>query len=195
MEGGSLYTISNKQGITVAELKQRLEGIIKETTKLLDVVCIGITKEDCERVKLHNGKPLWERDGSLQAKLGFTITTMEGQKFVANTPEYLRMPLSQTYLGLTSLAGAVIAIQKLLKLPKNAIVDSVRFDLPNTEMNDVSLLPDWYYMRVHHPVRVGGLIAFLDGYIRMFTPTFSIVDTEREERLRNAAKDLLNGQP
>ncbi len=194
VEGGVLYKISNKRGVTVAELKQGLERVIRETTKPLDVLSIGITKEDCEQVKLHNGKPLWEREGSSQAKLGFTITNGAGQKFVANVPEYLRMPLSRTHLGVTSLAGAAVAIQKLLELPKNAIVDSVHFDLPDTKMNGVSLLPDWYYIGVYHPVRVGELIAFLDGYIRMFTPTFSIADTGREELLRKAAKDLLNCQ-
>lgn len=179
VENGTLYTISNKHGISVAELKQNLEEIIEETTKPLDVLSISINKEDCEMVKLHNGKPLWERESALLSKLGFTLTTEGGHTYVAEVPKYLHMPLAQTHLGIISLAGAAIAIQKLVKYPENAIVDSVRFDLPNTEIDDASLLPDWFYIGVHHPVRVGELMMFLDGYIRMFTPTVrSTADTE-----------------
>ena len=181
VEGGALYKISNKQGISVAELKRNLEGIIQENTKPLDVLSININKEDCEMVKLHSGNPLWERESALLGKLGFTLTTESGRTYVAEVPEYLRMPLAQTYLGVISLAVAAIAIQKLAKYPENAIVGSVRFDLPGTEMDGVSLLSDWFYIDVYHPVRVEELMVFLDGYIRLFTPTVrSTSDTERE---------------
>lgn len=170
VEGGALYNISNKQGISVAELKRTLEGVIQETTKPLDVLSININKEDCEMVKLNNGKPLWERESTLLSKLGFTLTTESGRTYVAEVPEYLRMPLAQTYLSVISLAGASIAIQKLAKLPEYAIVDGVYFDLPDTELDKVTLLPDWFYIGVYHPVRVNELMVFLDGYLRMFTP-------------------------
>lgn len=170
VEGGALYNISNKQGISVAELKRTLEGVIQETTKPLDVLSININKEDCEMVKLNNGKPLWERESTLLSKLGFTLTTESGRTYVAEVPEYLRMPLAQTYIGVISLAGASIAIQKLAKLPEYAIVDGVYFDLPDTELDKVTLLPDWFYIGVYHPVRVNELMVFLDGYLRMFTP-------------------------
>lgn len=192
VEGGALYTISNKQGITVAELKRNLERIIKETTKPLDVLSININKEDCEMVKLPNGNPLWERESVLLGKLGFTLTTESGRTYVAKVPEYLRMPLAQTYLGVISLAGAAIAIQKLVKYPENAIVDSVRFDLPGTEMDDVSLLPDWFYIGVHHPVRVRELMWFLDGYLRMFTPhAVSTAEIEQETKIKDTLEKLL----
>lgn len=192
VEGGELYNISNKQGITVLELKRTLEGVIQETTKPLDVLSVNINKEDCEMVKLNNGKPLWERESTLLSKLGFTLTTESGRTYVAEVPEYLRMPLAQTYLGVISLAGAAIAIQKLVKYPENAIVDSVRFDLPDTEMNDVSLLPDWFYIGVHHPVRVRELMWFLDGYLRMFTPhAVSTAELEQETKIEETLHKLL----
>lgn len=192
VENGTLYTISNKQGISVAELKRNLEEIIEETTKPLDVLSININKEDCEMVKLHNGKPLWERESTILGKLGFTLTTESGRTYTAEVPEYLRMPLAQTYLGVISLAGAAIAIQKLAKYPENAIVDSVRFDLPGTEMDDVSLLPDWFYIGVHHPVRVRELMWFLDGYLRMFTPhAVSTAELEQETKIKDTLEKLL----
>lgn len=192
VEGGALYKISNKRGITVLELKRTLEGVIQETTKPLDVLSININKEDCEMVKLNNGKPLWERESTLLSKLGFTLTTESGRTYVAEVPEYLRMPLAQTYLGVISLAGAAIAIQNLAKYPENAIVDSVRFDLPGTEMDNVSLLPDWFYIGVYHPVRVSELMWFLDGYLRMFTQnSISAADKEHEKSVKAAVNNLL----
>lgn len=192
VESGALYTISNKQGISVADLKRNLEEIIQENTKPLDVLSVNITKEDCEMVKLHNGNPLWERESTLLSKLGFTLTTESGRTYVAEVPEYLRMPLAQTYLGVISLAGAAIAIQKIAKYPENAIVDSVRFDLPGTEMDDVSLLPDWFYIGVHHPVRVKELMWFLDGYLRMFTPhSVSTAELEQETKIKETLHKLL----
>lgn len=183
---------NTKRGITVLELKRTLEGIIEENTKPLDVLSININKEDCEMVKLNNGKPLWERESTLLSKLGFTLTTESGRTYVAEVPEYLRMPLAQTYLGVISLAGAAIAIQKLAKYPENAIVDSVRFDLPGTEMDGVSLLPDWFYIGVHHPVMVRELMWFLDGYLRMFTPNaVSTAELEQETKIKDALDKLL----
>ena len=192
VEGGALYTISNKQGITVAELKRNLERIIKENTKPLDVLSININKEDCEMVKLHNGLPLWKRESAILGTLGFTLTTKSGRTYVAEVPEYLRMPLVQTHLGVISLAGAAIALQKLVKYPENAIVDSVRFDLPGTEMDDVSLLPDWFYIGVYRPVMVRELMWFLDGYLRMFTPhAVSTAELEQETKIEETLHKLL----
>lgn len=192
VEGGALYKISNKRGITVLELKRTLEGVIQENTKPLDVLSININKEDCEMVKLHNGLPLWKRESAILGTLGFTLTTESGRTYVAEVPEYLRMPLVQTHLGVIGLAGAAIAIQKLVKYPENAIVDSVRFDLPGTEMDDVSLLPDWFYIGVHHPVMVRELMWFLDGYLRMFTPdAVSTAEKEQETKIKDTLEKLL----
>lgn len=192
VEDGVIHPIGATPGNTPKTIKARLEGIIKEVTEPLEVLSISINKEDCERVKLHSGKPLWERVGTLWDKQGFTITTEMGHVFTASVPEYLRMPLAQTYLGVTGAAVAAIAIQKLVKLPENAIVDSVRFDLPDTEMDDVSLLPDWFYIGVHHPVRVSELMVFLDGYLRMFTPhVVPTAEKEQETKIKETIDKLL----
>lgn len=57
-----------------------------------------------------------------------------------------------------------------LKNPGLLDAPGVYFDLPDTELDRTSLVPDWFYIGVYHPVRVGELMWFLDGYLRMFTP-------------------------
>lgn len=170
VEDGALYPISDKQGITVAELKRSLEGIIKETTKPLDVLSIRLNKEDCERIQLYSGKPMWKKSESVRDLSGFTITLLSGQKYEVEIPEYLRMSMISSTLSVTGLAAAVLALEKLSELPKNAVVDSVHFDLPGTERDKVSLLPEWLYVGVYHPVRVSELFGFLSIYVSMLAP-------------------------
>jgi len=93
VENGTLYPANIITGSTVAETKSRLEMVIRETTKPLDIINVEITRADCERVKLHSGKPMWEKTEIADDIRGFTLTTKAGATFTANVPEYLRMPL------------------------------------------------------------------------------------------------------
>lgn len=195
VEGGALYHISDKQGITVAELKRSLEGIIKETTKPLDVISISLDKGDCERVQLYSGKPMWEKTENVRELSGFSVTLLSGQTHKVEIPEYLRMPMSTSTLGVTGLAAAVLTMEKLAELPKDAVVDSVHFDLPGTERDRLSLLPEWFYIGVYHPVRVSELFRFLDTYVSMFTPkAVSEPYVEHAQRIRKAIGDILKGE-
>lgn len=158
VENGTLYPANIITGSTVAKTKRRLERVIQETTKPLDIINIEITRADCERVKLHSGKPMWEKITDAKDVEGFTLTTIAGNKFSASIPEYLRMPLFQTHLGITGLAATALTLEELAQYPANAIVDGVYFDLPDTELDRTSLIPDWFYIGVYHPVRVGELM-------------------------------------
>lgn len=192
VEDGDLHPIVAAPGDTVKTIKNRLEGIIKETTKPLGVVTIRLTRSDCERVKLHNGKPMWEKSTNVEEVLGFTLTTNAGNKFSVSIPEYLRMPLFQTHLGIIGLAATALTIEALSEIPENVLVDGVNFDLPDTELDKATLLPDWFYIGVYHPVRVSELMVFLDGYLRMFTPhAVSTAEKEQETKIKDALEKLL----
>ena len=192
VEDGVIHPIVASPGDTVKTIKARLHGIIKETTEPLDVATIRLTRSDCERVKLHNGKPMWEKITNAEEVLGFTLNTLAGSKFSASIPEYLRMPLFQTHLGIIGLAATALTIEALSAIPENVLVDGVHFDLPDTELDKVTLLPDWFYIGVYHPVRVSELTVFLDGYLRMFTPhAVSTPEKERETKIKEAIDKLL----
>lgn len=189
---GVLHSIVATPGDTVKTIKARLEGIIKEVTEPLDVATIRLTRSDCERVKLHNGKPMWEKITNAEEVLGFTLTTLAGSKFSASIPEYLRMPLFRTHLGITGLAATALTLEALSAIPENVLVDGMYFDLPDTKLDKVTLLPDWFYIGVYHPVRVSELMVFLDGYLRMFTPhTVSTAEREQETKIKDAIDKLL----
>lgn len=192
VEDGVLHPIGATPGSTVKTIKARLEGIIKETTEPLDVATIRLTRSDCERVKLHNGKLMWEKITNAEEVLGFTLTTLAGSKFSASIPEYLRMPLFQTHLGIIGLAATALTMEALSAIPGNVLIDGVHFDLPDTELDKATLLPDWFYIGVHHPVRVGELMKFLDSYLRMFTPrAVSTAEKEPETKIKDALEKLL----
>ena len=192
VEDGVIHPIVAAPGDTVKTIKARLEGIIKETTEPLDVATIRLTRSDCERVKLHSGKPMWEKSTNAEEVLGFTLTTNAGNKFSVGIPEYLRMPLFQTHLGIIGLAATALTIEALASIPKNVLIDGVHFDLPDTELDKVTLLPDWFYIGVYHPVRVSELMVFLDGYLRMFTPhAVSTAEKEQETKIKDALEKLL----
>lgn len=85
-----------------------------------------------------------------------------------------------------------MTLEELSQYPANAIVDGVFFDLPDTELDRTSLVPNWFYIGVYHPVQVSELMVFLDGYLRMFTPhTVSADEIEQEARIKAAAERLL----
>lgn len=192
VEDGVIHPIVAAPGDTVKTIKARLEGIIKETTEPLDVATIRLTRSDCERVKLHNGKPMWEKITNAEEVLGFTLTTLAGSKFSASIPEYLRMPLFQTHLGIIGLAATALTIEALAAIPENVLIDGAYFDLPDTELDKVTLLPDWFYIGVYHPVRVSELMVFLEGYLRMFTPhAVSTAEREQETKIKDAIEKLL----
>ena len=192
VEDGALYPVVATPGNTVKTIKARLEGIIKETTEPLGVATIRLTRSDCERIKLHNGKPMWEKITNAEEVLGFTLTTLAGSKFSVSIPEYLRMPLFQTHLGITGLAATALTIEALAAIPENVLIDGVHFDLPDTELDKATLLPDWFYIGVYHPVRVSELKVFLDGYLRMFTPgAVSTAEKERETKIKETIDKLL----
>jgi hypothetical protein len=189
---GVLHPIVATPGNTVKTIKARLEGIIKEVTEPLDVATIRLTRSDCERVKLHNGKHMWEKIMNAEEVLGFTLNTLAGSKFSASIPEYLRMPLFRTQLGITGLAATALTIEALTAIPENVLIDGVHFDLPDTELDKVTLLPDWFYIGVYHPVRVSELMVFLDGYLRMFTPNaVSTAEKEQETKIKYTIDKLL----
>lgn len=192
VEDGVIHPIVATPGDTVKTIKPRLEGIIKETTEPLDVATIRLTRSDCERVKLHNGRPMWEKITNAEEVLGFTLTTLAGSKFSASIPEYLRMPLFQTHLGITGLEATALMIEALAAIPENVLIDGVHFDLPDTELDKVTLLPDWFHIGVYHPVRVSELMVFLDGYLRMFTPhAVSTAEKEQETKIKETIEKLL----
>nr|DAR84039.1 MAG TPA: hypothetical protein [Caudoviricetes sp.] len=192
VEDGVIHPIVVTPGNTVKTIKTRLEGIIKETTEPLNVATIRLTRSDCERVKLHNGKPMWEKITNAEEVLGFTLTTLAGSKFSASIPEYLRMPLFQTHLGVIGLAATALTIEALSAIPENVLIDGVHFDLPDTELDKVTLLPDWFYIGVYHPVRASELMVFLDGYLHMFTPhAVSTAEREQETKIKETINELL----
>lgn len=102
------------------------------------------------------------------------------------------MPLFRTQLDVVGLAATALTLEELSQYPANAIVDGVCFDLPEPELDRTSLVPNWFYIGVRHPVRVSELMVFLDGYLRMFTPhTVSADEIEQEARIKAAAERLL----
>ena len=192
VEDGRLYPIVSTPAGTVGEVIRDLKNNIRETTKPLDIISVEITRADCERVKLHSGKPMWEKTVTAKDIQGFTLTTKAGTQFTANIPEYLRMPLFQTHLDIVGLAATALTLEELAQYPANAIVDGVYFDLPDTELDRASLVPDWFYVGVYHPVRVSELRWFLDGYLRMFTQNaVSAADKEHEKSVKAAVNNLL----
>lgn len=192
VEDGRLYPIVSTPTGTVGEVIRDLKNDIRETTKPLDVINVEITRADCERVKLHSDKPMWEKTKNAEDLLGFTLTTKAGAQFTANIPEYLRMPLFQMHLDIVGLAATALTLEELAQYPENAIVDGVCFDLPDTELDKSTLITEWFYIGVYHPVRVSELMVFLDGYLRMFTPhTVSADEIKREEQIKETINNLL----
>nr|DAL06612.1 MAG TPA: hypothetical protein [Caudoviricetes sp.] len=125
-------------------------------------------------------------------ELVLTRADLAGSKFSASIPEYLRMPLFQTHLGIIGLAATALTIEALSEIPENVLVDGVYFDLPDTELDKVTLLPDWFYIGVYHPVRVSELMVFLEGYLRMFTPhSVSKSERERETKIKETLEKLI----
>lgn len=135
---------------------------------------------------------MWEKITDAKDVEGFTLITLAGSKFSANIPEYLRMPLFQKHLGITGLAATALTIEALAAIPENVLIDGVNFDLPDTELDRVTLLPDWFYIGVYHPVRVSELMVFLEGYLRMFTPhDVSKAEKEHETKIKETLAKLL----
>lgn len=186
VEDGTLYPVVTTPGDTVTVIREHLNGVIRMSTELLNAVDIRITREDCERVKLHSGKPMWEKTGTAKDIQGFTLTTKNGNKFSVSVPEYLRMPLFQTHLDIVGLAATALTLEALAALPANTIIDRVYFDLPDTELNRATPISGWFYIGVYHPVRASELMRFLDMYLQMFIPQG---DKKHDEIVNNLLKD------
>lgn len=102
------------------------------------------------------------------------------------------MPLFQTHLGIIGLTATALTIEELAAIPENVLVDGVHFDLPGTELDRVTLLPDWFYIGVYHPIRAKELRVFLEGYLRMFTPrAVSTAEKEHETKIKETIDKLL----
>lgn len=90
------------------------------------------------------------------------------------------------------LAATALMIEALAAIPENVLVDGVHFDLPDTELDRVTLLPDWFYIGVYHPIRAKELKVFLEGYLRMFTPrAVSTTEKGQETKIKETTDKLL----
>ena len=168
VENGKLSELTPPCNETVPERLERLRGIFSKCTVECETHAITVTKEDLERVTLHNGL------SKMENVTGFTITDGDGYEYNYPIPEQLKWAVYNQPLDQRGVAMLLIAVRKLRKLPPNAVITSVHVDAPGEEADGDILTPHWLGVGWLKPMTAEQLATFLQAYTQALLPTCTV---------------------
>lgn len=171
VENGKLSKLTFPYNDTVPERLERLRGIFSKCTVKREAYTITVTKEDLERVTLHNGLTMMENPKTVENITGFTITDNDGYTHEFTIPEHLKWAVYNQILDQRGLAMLLIAVRKLRELPSNAVITSVHVDAPGEEADGDVLTPHWLGVGWRWPMTAEQLAKFLQVYTQALLPT------------------------
>lgn len=90
VENGKLSKLTFPYNETVPERLERLRGIFSKCTVKSETHAITVTKEDLERVTLHNGLSMRDNPKTTENVTGFTVTDDDGYEHKFTIPEHLK---------------------------------------------------------------------------------------------------------
>lgn len=196
VENGKLSKLTFPYNETVPERLERLRGIFSKCTVKREAHAITVTKEDFERVTLHNGLSMMEHPKTVENITGFTITDGDGYEHKFIIPEHLKWAVYNQPLDQRGVAMILIAVRKLRKLPENTIITSVHVDAPGEEADGDVLTPHWLGVGWRGPMTAEQLTKFLQAYTRALlpicnvTPPIGVLVADITERIDLTSEDL-----
>lgn len=170
VENGKLSKLTSPYNDTVSERLERLRGIFSKSTVKCGTHTITVTKEDLERVTLHNGMSVMENPKTVENITGFTITDGDGYTHEFTIPEHLKWAVYNQPLDQRGLAMLLIAVRKLRELPANAPITSVHVDTPGEEADGDVLTPHWLGVGWRELMAAEQLALFLQAYTHALLP-------------------------
>lgn len=170
IENGKLSELTFPYNETVPERLERLRGIFSKCTVKSETHAITVTKEDLERVTLHNGLSMRDNPKTTENVTGFTVTDDDGYEYKFTIPEHLKWAVYNQLLDQRGVAMLLIAVRKLRKLPANAPITSVHVDAPGEEADGDVLTPHWLGVGWRAPITAEQLAKFIQAYTHAFLP-------------------------
>lgn len=131
---------------------------------------ITVTKEDLERVTLHNGLSMWEHPKTTENITGFTLTDNDGYTHEFTIPGHLKWAVYNQPLDQRGVAMLLIAVRKLRELPASTPITSMHVDAPGEEVDGDVLTPHWLGVGWMGPMAAEQLAKFLQAYTHAFLP-------------------------
>lgn len=196
VENGKLSKLTFPYNETVPERLERLRGIFSKCTVKCETHDITITKEDLERIALHNGLSVMEHPKTVGSITGFTITDGDGYTHEFTIPEHLKWGVYDQPLDQRGVAMRLIAVRKLRELPANAPITSVHVDAPGEEVDGDILTPHWLGVGWRTPITAEHLATFLQAYTQAFLPNcvvkppIGVLVADTTERIDLTKEDL-----
>lgn len=196
VENGKLSRLAFPYNATVPERLERLRDIFSRCTVKCEAHAITVTKEDLERVTLHNGLSMWEHPKTAKNITGFTITDSDGYTHKFTIHEHLKWAVYNQPLDQRGVAMLLIAVRKLRELPSNAVITSVHVDAPGEEADGDVLTPHWLGVGWRAPITAGHLSKFIQTYTQallptcMVTPPIGVRVAGTTERIDLTSEDL-----
>ena len=196
VENGKLSKLTSPYNDTVAERLERLRGILSRCTVKRGAHAITVTKEDLERVTLHNGLTMWEQPKTVENITGFTLTDNDGYKYEFTVPEHLKWAVYNQPLDQRGVAMLLIAVRKLRELPANTVITPVHIDAPGEEADGDVLTPHWLGVGWMAPITAERLATFLRAYTQALLPTCRVTPpigvrvADATERIDLTSEDL-----
>lgn len=194
VENGKLSELTYPYNETVPERLERLRGIFSRCTVKREARAITVTKEDLERITLHNGLSMRDNPKTVENITGFTLTDGYEHKFTI--PEHLKWAVYNQPLDQRGVAMLIIAVRKLRELPANAPITSVHVDAPGEEIDGDVLTPHWLGVGWREPMTVEQLAKFLQAYTHALLPNcvvkppIGVQVAEATERIDLTSEDL-----
>nr|DAW59640.1 MAG TPA: hypothetical protein [Caudoviricetes sp.] len=196
VENGKLSKLTSPYNDTVSERLERLRGIFSRCTVKREPNAITVTKDDLERVTLHNGMSVMEHPKTVESITGFTITDGDGYTHEFTIPGHLKWAVYNQPLDQRGVAMLLIAVRKLRELPANALITSVHVDAPGEEADGDVLTPHWLGVGWREPITAEHLAMFLQAYTHAFLPTcvvkppIGVLSADGTERIDLTSEDL-----
>lgn len=196
VENGKLFKLTFPYNETVSERLERLRGIFSKCTMKRETHAITVTKEDIERVTLHNGLSMRDNPKTVENITGFTVTDGDGYTHEFTIPEHLKWAVYDQPLDQRGVAMRLIAVRKLRELPANAPITSVHVDAPGEEADGDVLTPHWLGVGWRTPITAEHLATFLQAYTQAFLPNcvvkppIGVLLADATERIDLTSEDL-----
>lgn len=196
VENGKLSKLTFPYNETVPERLERLRGIFSRCTVVRETHTITVTKEDLERVTLHNELSMMEHPKTVESLTGFTITDSDGYTHEFTIPGHLKWAVYNQPLDQRGVAMLLIAVRKLRELPANALITSVHVDAPGEEADGDVLTPHWLGVGWMAPITAEHLAMFLQAYTHALLPNcvvkppIGVLSADGTERIDLTSEDL-----
>nr|DAS40021.1 MAG TPA: hypothetical protein [Caudoviricetes sp.] len=196
VENGKLSKLTIPYNEPVPERLERLRGIFSKYTVKCETRTITVTKEDLERITLHNGLSMWEHPKTVENITGFTITDGDGYAHEFIIPEHLKWAVYSQPLDQRGVAMLLIAVRKLRELPVSTPITSVHVDAPGEEADGDVLTPHWLGVGWVAPITAEHLVKFLQAYTHALLPNcvvkppIGVLLADATERIDLTSEDL-----